>query len=67
MTFADRAREDVNSMLASLVQFGYSKEASILQGQYEDLLQCVRQEMDIIWPQPGTQQTVESASRIPVR
>ena len=66
VTTSDRAREEMNKMLASLVQFGYSKLASVLQEQYEDLLESMGKEMDTIWPQSGTHRAMESAS-IPVR
>lgn len=66
VTFADRLREEVTGLLTSLLQFGFSKEAGVLQGQYEDVLRTVRQEMDTIWAPPGTHQAVES-TRKPVR
>ena len=64
VTCADRMREEIGSMLASLVQFGVSEGADCLQGQYEDLLLSVRQEMKTIWPQPGTQQAVKCEGEV---
>lgn len=46
----DSLQDDVGSLLPSLVQFGFTKEAGAVQRSFAELLRSLRINMDTIWP-----------------
>lgn len=46
----DSLQDDMRTFLPTLVQFGYTKEASMVQRSYAELLDCVKLRMESIWP-----------------
>ena len=46
----DGLQDDVKRLLPALVQFGFTQEADTVQGKFAELLECVRENIESVWP-----------------
>lgn len=50
VTSVDNLQDDVKRLLPVLVQFGFNKEAAAVQSKFAEVLDSVRQNLEVIWP-----------------
>ncbi len=50
VTSVDGLQDDVKCLLPTLVMFGFNQEAVTVQSKFAELLESVRQQLEVVWP-----------------